>query len=206
MPEPDGLRPCSAPDPDGVRGALFVAEGPEMLGLRYELGMRISEAMPLAERGSPSGPSGVPLSSPSGPPHGTAGTTETDETNRLQRLVAAFEDLARVTSELRVDSLPAGPVGAVTGQPRRSFRVRLGSAGDGARVSMYVRARRADLEARSGSETAREGRGMIRDQLTIDLGHDYRWNDTRFPDAVALAATLLRHMRRRLEVVTDVRP
>jgi hypothetical protein len=131
---------------------------------------------------------------------------ENDAANRLQHLVTAFEDLARVTPALRVDSLPAGPVGVVTTEPLRSFRVRLGSAGDGARVSMYIRAQRADLEARSGSETAREGRGTIRDQLTIDLGHGFRWNDAGFPDAVALAATLLRHMRRRLEAVTDVGP
>jgi hypothetical protein len=86
------------------------------------------------------------------------------------------------------------------------FRVRLRSGAGEARARMYVHAAGANLEARSGVPATGEARRATRDRLRIELGQDYRWDDTTFHDADEMAAVLLKHMSSRLEAVRGAGP
>jgi hypothetical protein len=129
----------------------------------------------------------------------------TDSRDRLTHLAKAFQKIAQSTPELRVDPPVRRAARSPSAEPRPVFRVRLRSAEGDARARMYVHARGAKLEARSGAEDGDDLRAES-DRLRIDLGRAYRWDTVTFHDAAEMASVLLTHMTRRMEAVGESGP
>jgi hypothetical protein len=121
--------------------------------------------------------------------------------DRLHHLGAAFDELAKTTRGLSVlrghlapsDDREAGGehwtvhlVGRTTPQ-----------------VTLVVGERGADVQTR-GTEHA--GEAFIHDCLSVDLSRGYRWDDAVCASADELAHLLLKHMLRRLDSASDLRP
>jgi hypothetical protein len=79
------------------------------------------------------------------------------------------------------------------------------SATDGAQVQLDILTAGAHLVARSGTSTDSVGRAAIEDQLTVNLAETYAWDDAIFASADEMAFYLLKHMRRRLVAVADLK-
>ena len=76
----------------------------------------------------------------------------------------------------------------------------------GPEVVLIVETTRAELIARSGTQTAHAGQALIRDQLMVDLSKSYGWDDAECADASELAHFLFKHMLRRHKAASELEP
>jgi hypothetical protein len=119
---------------------------------------------------------------------------------RLRELEDAFQVLTRTNEGLSV--LPQPPPQAT---PATDFTVLLVGPGT-PQVELRIQTQTADLTALSGNEHASAGVGTIQDRLGLHLADGFAWDASICESAGELAGLLLKHMRRRLKTVGEVRP
>jgi hypothetical protein len=112
--------------------------------------------------------------------------------DRHRALRAAFVELASRTPELSVST------------HHSPFDLVLRTTAGGPVVTLQTEEQAATLHAFSGSTPA--GASELTDRLSLDLTESYRWDDVVFEDAADFAYHLLKHMRRRLKAVTELKP
>ena len=124
-------------------------------------------------------------------------TNKTAE-HRLHDVFFAFDNLGSEHKELSA-------VAQLVDSRASSCTVLLVSPIDGAQVQLDILPDGAHLLARSGVSTDSAGTAAIEDQLTVNFAEDFAWDGAIFASADEMAFYLLKHMRRRLLAVADLK-